>query len=252
MSKTSVTVVIPTLNEESRIRGCLDSVRWASEVIVVDGGSDDRTVEIAKECGVRVMVATDITIGAQRNLAIESAANTWILALDADELCSVGLEQFVSSAVVKNFRLVFSVLRKNCFKGKEVRWGGWGGDRVVRLFPATERFDARRVHEKLDSSLPVERTSAYLDHFPYEGDGDFERKLKRYATWGAADLVDSGRSFFGLASWVRPPARVFRMLFLQLGFLDGSRGLKLSWMAARSVRQKYLLAREMVRTQRHR
>jgi glycosyltransferase involved in cell wall biosynthesis len=250
MSKVPVTVVIPTLNEEDRIGACLASVNWAAEVVVCDGGSDDRTVAVAEESGARVIVASGMTIGSQRNLGIESARFDWVLAVDGDELADVDLEKAVSRIVAEGRRVVFAIRRKNFFEDKEIRWGGWGSDYVVRVFPRTERFDTRRVHEKLASSLFVERIPSELHHFPYDRAGDFEEKLKRYSKWGAADLVDSGRKSLGLASWIRPPARVFRMLVLQLGFLDGSRGLKLAWMAARSVRRRYRLARELARTRR--
>lgn len=248
MTKVPVTVIIPTLNEETRIRGCIDSVRWAAELIVADGGSDDRTVELARECGARVLAAPDLSIGARRNLAIESASHHWILALDADELAGPGLRNKIAAVVAENPMEVFSLRRRNFFEGREVRWGGWGSDRVIRLFPSSERFDSRRVHEKLVSALPSTRLGGDLLHHPYDRKGEFEMKLERYSSWAAADLRDASAPMLRLRSWVRPPARVFRMLFLQLGFLDGRRGFKLSWMAARSVRWKYRRALDLART----
>lgn len=250
MPKVPISVVIPTLNEDDRINGCIDSISWAAEIIVADAGSDDRTVRFAEARGARVLTARDLTIGDQRNLAIESAKHAWILALDADELADPNLKAVVTQVVNENPRAVFSIRRRNFFEGEEIRWGGWGNDWVVRLFPRTERFDTPRVHERLASSLPVQRLAAELRHFPYKSADDFEEKMCRYSAWGAADLVESGRSFLALASWLRPPARVLRMLFLKLGILDGRRGLKLSLMAARSVRKKYCRARNLARASR--
>ncbi len=247
MPKSPISVIIPTLNEEHRLADCIASVSWASEFIVADGGSDDDTLGVARKCGAKVLSHPGLTIGARRNLAIEAAAYEWILALDADERGESGLEQAVETALKTDPRMVFSLRRRNIFEGKEIKWGGWGSDRVVRLFPRSERFEERRVHEKLDSDLSVKRIETGLVHYPYENPGEFEFKLRKYSLWFAADVADSNQS---ISRWwlpLRPPARFIWMYFFRLGFLDGYRGLKLARMAARSVREKYRKAVQMNR-----
>src|SRR5947208_3529792 len=129
-----LTVVIPTLNEEGQIASALESLRWADEVIVADGGSSDRTVELARGGGAAVIEVRGKSIGAQRNAAIAQARNEWVLALDADERVTDALREELGRVLATPAHEAYRVRCENYFLVRERKRGRWGRDRHVRLF----------------------------------------------------------------------------------------------------------------------
>ncbi|MFQ5550795.1 MAG: glycosyltransferase family 2 protein [Gemmatimonadales bacterium] len=256
-SACRITVVVPTLDEAANIAACIESVRWADRIIVVDGGSGDDTVKVARERGADVIQVAGMSIGEQRNVGIARAGGDWILALDADERGTPGLEQKLREAALASDH-VFSLRRLNYFRGRVMRYGGWGGrggrrgQRVARFLPSTLRFETKRVHERLDFSRPVTPLDADILHEPYPDYETFERKLNLYAKWGAAQLKPRSRVELAVRAALHPPARFLRAVILRLGLLDGWRGLRLAWWGARAARLKYVLALQMNRDRRER
>src|SRR5256886_2989619 len=171
-----LTVVIPTLNEEGQIASALESLRWADEVIVADGGSSDRTVELARGGGADVIEVRGKSIGAQRNAAIAQARNEWVLALDADERVTDALREELGRVLAAPAHEAYRVRCENYFLGRERKRGRWGHDWHVRLFRQDRRFSEDRVHEHLEAVQDVGALRAPIRHVPYR---DLDRKSTR-------------------------------------------------------------------------
>ncbi|MGH7530567.1 MAG: glycosyltransferase family 2 protein, partial [Gemmatimonadales bacterium] len=145
----------------------------------------------------------------------------------------------VASAPGSSSGGAYAVRRRNVYLGRRIRFGGWGSDWVVRVFPRDQRFVERRVHEHLERQDHVGRLTGDLEHVPYRDLAHHLAKLDRYAAWAARDLADRGRRARLVDLLLRPPGRFFRMYVVQLGLLDGWHGAVLSAMAAASVFLKY-------------
>jgi glycosyltransferase involved in cell wall biosynthesis len=234
-----VTVVVPTLNEASQIADVVQSLTWAGEIIVADGGSQDGTPELARAAGARVLAGRWETIAAQRNAAIGAAAHEWVFALDADERVDPELAGAIAAVVAAPRHGAYCVRRRNVYLGRVMRYAGWGNDLVVRLFRRDQRFVERRVHEALQRQPDVGRLPGTLEHVPYRGISHHIEKVDRYATWAAQDLAAQGRRARLADLLLRPPLRFVRMYGLQLGVLEGWHGALLCGLAAVSVFLKY-------------
>ncbi|HEY7899313.1 MAG: glycosyltransferase family 2 protein [Gemmatimonadales bacterium] len=236
-----VSVVIATRNEAANIAACIDSVRWADEIVVADHGSADDTREQAERAGATVILLPDApTIGALRNAAITRARNHWILVVDADERGTSDLERAVREVVSRPGSAAYRVPRRNFFLGGEIRHGGWEADRPVRLFDSALRYDGSLVHEHVLTTGEPATLNASLLHYPYTSLDIYFEKFVRYSRWWAADQSRKGRRASIAAMIFKPPARFISMFFLRLGFLDGARGAALASLAAASVCAKYV------------
>ena len=237
---TSISVVIPTRNEAGQIGACVRHLAWADEVIVADGGSADGTVDEARSAGATVIEVPEVTIAAQRNAAIARARHRWVLALDADERVGPDLarelEQLAAGSAGHE---AYAVRRNNVYLGRRMQYAGWGDSWAVRVFQRKRRFVEKRVHEGLEPVADVGRLTHPLEHTPYKNLAHHVRKLVLYAEWGALDMRDAGRRtrIWDLA--LRPPWQFFRTYVLQLGVLEGWRGLVLCGLAGVSVFLKY-------------
>lgn len=240
LPRIPVSVVIPTLNEASRIRSALETVQWADEVIVADAGSTDETVSIARSAGARVLDVPGRTIGAQRNAAIETARNPWILALDADELVTPELRDSIADLCLTGSPRfsAYRVRSRNWHLGRELRHGPWGRDWKIRVFSSDQRFNASRVHERLDTA-DVGALEGELIHYPYRDLSHQVVKIAKYAKWAADDMRSRGRRGRATDVVVRPAWRFFRDYFVYSGWRDGRAGFIVSAVSAFSVFCKY-------------
>lgn len=235
-----VSVVIAVRNEAGNIAACIDSVRWASEIMVADHGSVDDTAEQATRAGATVITITEAaTIGAARNVAIARARNHWVLVVDADERGTSDLERVVRDVISRPASAAYRVPRRNFFFGKEVRHGGWETDRPVRLFDAILRYDDSKVHERVITSGEPPTLAASLLHYPYASLDIYFEKFVRYSRWWAEEQSRRGRRASIAAIVLKPPARFVSMFVFRLGFLDGAHGAVLASLAAASVCAKY-------------
>jgi glycosyltransferase involved in cell wall biosynthesis len=234
-----LTVVIAARNEAANIGACVESVSWASEILVVEDGSTDDTARIAERAGAVVIRNGFETIGLQRNAAIERAASEWVLVVDADERASPELGREIAGIIGSPRFDAYRVPRRNFFLGGQVKHGGWESDRPVRLFRSKLRYNASRVHERVEVGGTVGDVGASLSHEPYRSLDSWFDKLARYSEWWALDRYERGKRT-GIASVVcRPPFRFLTMYVLRGGFMDGARGALLAAMAAVSVFAKY-------------
>jgi len=235
-----VSVVIAARNEAANIEACVESVRWAREIIVVENDSTDATVDLARHAGATVMSNPFTTIGAQRNVAISRATSDWIFVVDADERGSPALGDEIARVVASPAgREAFRVPRRNFFLSREVKHGGWASDRPIRLFGSSLRYNASRVHEHVDVKGEIGELNESLVHSTYLSLDDYFEKLDRYSKWWAEDRYERGKRARALSVVFRPPARFVSMYLLRGGWMDGAAGAVLCSLAAASVMAKY-------------
>lgn len=234
-----LSVVLITRNEAPRIRRCLESVRWADELIVVDQWSTDGTADICREYGATI-IQRDMRagFGEQKQFAIGQASCPWILSLDADEVVTPELRSEIEAALRQPGPYVgFTLPRLTRYLGRFIRHCGWYPMPVLRLFRRGRgRFTDSAVHEEVRVDGPVGQLRADLLHYSYDSLGDHLRKLDLYTSYDAQMLARRG---IRLTPWKAPwffigkPLLVFfRKYLLQQGFREGRQGLILSGMAA--------------------
>lgn len=242
-----ITALIPTFNEEEVIRECLESVRWADEVFVVDSFSTDATVHLAREAGARVVTHEYVNSAAQKNWAIPQARHPWVLLVDADERVTASLREEIRLLLEAGPRHDgYWIRRVNYFLGKRMNHGGWETDRVIRLFRRdAARYQEREVHAEINLPEPLPMLQHPLLHYSFRSFAQYWRKMRLYSDWGARQLWKDGKR----ASWVsvglRPIQRFLKMYVVRAGFLDGMHGLVLAMLGAFSVFLKYAKLWEM-------
>jgi glycosyltransferase involved in cell wall biosynthesis len=233
--RRGLSVVLITRNEAARIRRCLDSVRWADEIVVVDQHSADATAAICREYGARV-IARDMTagFGEQKNFALAQATQPWVLSLDADEEVTPALRREIEAALAEPGAFVgFRMPRLTSYLGRFIRHCGWYPRPVLRLFArGRARFTDALVHEEVVVDGPVGDLTADLLHRSYDSLAEHVRKLLLYTAYDARMLERRGAraGLWGLA--VKPPATFVRKYVVQAGFREGWHGFVLSAMAA--------------------
>ncbi len=245
-----LSVLITTFNEAENLPACLEGVKWADEIIVVDSGSTDATCSIACAHGARVIEHPYESAARQKNWALPHTTHPWVLILDADERVPPALAGEIRAVVAGEGPADgYFLRRRSFFLGREIRHCGWGQDRVLRLFRRDRgRYDDRWVHEALQLDGQAAALSTPLLHMTYRTMNDYLDKIRRYTVRGAADLRARGRRPSWFMILVRPPARFVRMYILQAGFLDGAHGLILCLLTAYSVWLKYAQLHEPERT----
>ncbi len=237
-----LSVILITHNEAHNIEGCLESVSFADEVVVVDSGSTDGTVALAQARGARVVCTGDWPgFGPQKNRALDYAVGDWVLSIDADERVTPELRASILEVLAQPTFDAWALNRRSSFCGQYMAHSGWSPDWVVRLVRrGTARFSASLVHERLEPSGPVGRLRGRLLH---ESMRDFESvidKLDRYSTAGAQALMARGvrgsmGKSLGHGLWA-----FIRTYFVRLGFLDGRLGLALAISNAEGTYYRYL------------
>jgi glycosyltransferase involved in cell wall biosynthesis len=230
MTRPRLTAAVITLNEEDRLRACLESVAWADEIVVVDAESHDKTVQIAREFTERVIVRPWPGFAAQKNFALDHARGDWVFSLDADEEVSAELRQEMLAVLADPSALEgYAVPRRNVFWGRWVRHGGLYPDWQVRLFRRGQaRFVERDVHESVRVEGRVGRLRGALVHRSYRDVSDFLTRADRYSSLAAETWRRAGRRVGPAHLVLRPLGRFVGMYVLRLGFLDGWRGLLLA------------------------
>ena len=245
MEKISVAII--TKNEERNIRDCLESVKWADEIVVVDNGSTDHTLSICKEYGARIFQEGWKGYSSQKNSAIEKAGNEWVLNLDADERVSPELRQEMQKSLEGNQGVNgYWIPRKNFFLGQWIRYCGWYPDLNLRLFRKSRgRFGERVVHERLELEGKALTLTHPLIHETYRSLSDFFQRMDRYSTLAAQEMHREGRKFRLIDVVFRPPFTFLQMYFLRVGFLEGYLGFVLSVLYSYYTFAKYTKLKEL-------
>jgi glycosyltransferase involved in cell wall biosynthesis len=248
-----LSVTLITLNEEQNLRDCLESVRFADEIILVDSGSRDRTLEIAKEFEVKVFQEAWQGFSGTKNSAQEKAEGDWILNIDADERVPPALREEIQGILREGTDCSgFRVPRKNYFCGQWIRHGGWHPNYQLRLYRKDAgRFGPREVHEQVEVPGRVGTLVHPLEHYTYRSIADYLRRMDRYSDLSARQYQKEGRRIGWPATVFRSWFTFFQMWILKRGFLDGGNGLLLAVLYSQYTFIKYAKLKEMEKA-RHR
>ena len=240
MTRLSVTVI--TKNEVNFIRACLDSVRWADEIIIVDSGSTDGTVEICREYTDKIMLTDWPGFGPQKNRALAMATSEWVLSLDADEQVSPELKQEILSAMsFPEDHAAFDLPRRSSYCGRRMRHGGWWPDYVTRLFRrGSARFSDDLVHERIIVDGRIGRLREPLIHAAFENLENVLETMDRYSTIGARMMHDRGKKATMATAVLHGFWSFFHTYVVRAGFLDGRAGFMLAVSNAEGTYYKYL------------
>jgi glycosyltransferase involved in cell wall biosynthesis len=222
-----LSLVVITRDAAGSLADCLASAAFASDVVVVDSGSRDDTVEIARRFGARVIVEQWRGYGPQKIFAVAAAANDWVLCLDADERVTPELERAIRAAFAAGAPTAgaYAMARRNRFLGRWLAHGEGYPDWKLRLFDRRQaRWSDDAVHERVIADVPVVRLDGDLLHASAESIEDYVSKQNRYTTLQAEAMHSRGEhaGFTQLA--LSPAARFLRFYVLKLGFLDGAAG----------------------------
>jgi glycosyltransferase involved in cell wall biosynthesis len=242
-----ITATIIACNEERNIVRAIESLRCVDEILVVDSGSTDRTVELATNLGVRVIECNWLGYKAQKNYAAEQATHDWILSLDADEALSEALEGEIWTLKKKGPTYdAYKMPRLAQYLGRWILHSGWYPDLKIRLYDRRKaRWVGDFVHESVEVSGSVGRFDSNLLHFTCTSLSEHLKTMDRYTTLAAEELVFRKVKISSRHLILDPGWTFVRSYFLQRGFLDGLEGLTIANMAALYTFLKYAKARNM-------
>ncbi len=238
----SLSVILITCNEAGRLRATLEAVAWADEIIVVDSGSTDGTVEIAREFTDKMIVTEDWPgFGPQKNRALDLATGDWVLSIDADERVTPALADEIRATLAAPRADVYALPRLSSFLGRPMRHGGWWPDPIPRLFRrGTAHFSDDPVHERLVFTGKPLRLCTPLEHDSIRDLEQMMDKMNRYTTAGAGRMAKAGRrgslgGAIGHGMWA-----FIRVYLLKRGFMDGAEGFIMAVSSAESAYYKQL------------
>jgi len=224
-----VSVIVVTRDEEHAIADCLESVRWADEVVVVDSGSADRTVEIARTFTDRVFETDWPGFGVQKNRALAHARYDWVLSLDADERVTPALAEEIRGRLPSAKAAGFVIPFQSTYLGRTIRHGDWRNESHLRLFRrAAGRFSDDPVHERLIVDGEIAGLEHPIVHHSFASIEEVLDKVNRYSTAGAERRFAAGKRGSLLGAVTHAAWTFFRGYVLKLGFLDGREGLLLA------------------------
>lgn len=240
----SLSAVLIVKNEQNDLSACLDNLNWVDELVIVDAGSHDNTVEIAREFTDKVYIHADWPgYGKQRQRAQSHATGDWVLMIDADERITPELMKSIQTAVNDNDQSkVYGLARLSWVFGRFIRHGGWYPDYVTRLYPRSKAaYGDEMVHEKLHfpEDMRVEKLKGDLLHYTYRDMEHYLVKSAGYAAAWAAQRQARGKKSSLLQGAWHGIGCFLRMYVFRLGFLDGRQGLLLAVLSAHSTFVKY-------------
>jgi len=241
-----LSVVIITKNEEVNIRRCLESLLWADEIIVVDSGSTDKTLEIAKEFTDNIFVTDWQGYGIQKQRALAHATQDWVLNVDADEVVNPFLKNEIINAMKENTEDAYRIPIRMCFYDKPLRYSS-SPKRHVRLFKRDgARYSDDIVHEKivLPPKARVGKLSTPILHYSFEDVSHVLYKINRYSSYSAMTRLKENKKTSLLITLLSSSWMFFRCYILQRGILDGREGFLFALFSAqgtfyRGVKQLY-------------
>jgi glycosyltransferase involved in cell wall biosynthesis len=243
----SISATLITYNEERNISAALQSLAWADEIVVVDSGSTDATVEICRTFTDNIFVRNWTGYADQKNYAVEKAHHNWIFSLDADERLSPELQKEIK--ILRRDGLKFSgykIPRVAYFMGRWIRHGDWYPDYQLRLFNRQKgKWQGGRVHESVRLEEPPGYLKCEIQHYLYNTLSGYLRRLDTYSSLAAADYRERGENANAWKLLSHPLATFLKAYLVKGGFLDGTPGLMVAAMGAVSVYFKHAKRYEM-------
>jgi glycosyltransferase involved in cell wall biosynthesis len=236
-----ISAALITYNEELNIAEALQSLSWADEIVVVDSGSKDATLDICRRYTDRILHRDWTGYVDQKNFAVEQAKNDWIFSLDADERPSPELCAEIRELSEKGFsKSGYNIPRVAFFMGRWIRHGDWYPDYQLRLFDRRHgKWKGGRVHESVKISEKPGLLNGEIYHFTYRSFSDYLGRLETYSSLAALDYQQQGKSATPLKLLGNPIAAFIKSYLLKRGFLDGMPGFVVAVMGVVSVFFKY-------------
>ncbi|MBE8232399.1 MAG: glycosyltransferase family 2 protein [Endozoicomonadaceae bacterium] len=247
---SQLSIVYITLNAEQYLQQSLmASQKLTDDILLVDSGSTDDTLAIAEQFNVSIIHQDWLGFAAQKQLAIESATNDWVLFLDADEVLSaaaiVAIQQLFQHSLQAQ---AYSLPRENWFQGKWIRHGSWWPDRVVRLVNRTQgKMKPVKVHESWQTKGQVMQLDEPIKHYSYQNYSELIIKADKYSTLGAEQLFAKGKRSKGWEPLTHAIASFIRLFLLKGGFKDGVEGAAIAYTTALASFMKYAKLQELQR-----
>ena len=237
----TLTLAIISYNEERRICEVINSVPLASEILVLDSGSTDRTCEVAESLGARVIKADWPGYGEQKNRALKASTSDWVLSLDADEIASPELVESIRQLLTGDPEFAgYSAIRRNHWLGKPVRGGVYGPRAKLRLVRrGCGVWVGGILHETLEVEGAVGALDGVIEHYPYRDVADFLSTADSYAELFAQKCHLEGRRAYWWDPMFRPVLHFVKAFLLNVGFIDGLRGFQLARLGSVEVRMKW-------------
>jgi glycosyltransferase involved in cell wall biosynthesis len=223
--KILLSVAIITKDEEKRLPQCLKSVSFADDIVVVDSGSTDRTVVIAKEFGCRVFTEDWKGYGPQKNSAVDKCEHELVLLLDADERVPIEAKEVILKVLQKPEADAYSVKRKNYLHGRWLKHSGYWPDRHIRLVNKTKGSFQSVIHEQWVTNGRVQDLDVHIEHYAFSNYSDMLETLNNYSTIIARELFTSGKRATPLSPLYHGIGMFLKIYFLKWGILDGMDGL---------------------------
>lgn len=243
---SDLSIIIITKNEEKDIEKCLKSVSFANEIIILDSGSTDNTVNICKKYTAKIHDTDWPGFGIQKNRALDLTTKSWVLSLDADEWLTDNLKAEIKQIIELNKNIAYFIPRSSIYCGKEIKHGHWGNDRVLRLFKKNQaKFTNDIVHEKLISNVPTQLLKNKIMHNSFKDHFDVLTTMNNYSDLNAKKYIESGKKSSITKAITHGLFAFIKSYFLKLGFLDGKMGFALAVSFAEGSYYKYLKAYSM-------
>ena len=226
-----ISAIILTKNEEQNIEKCIQSVKWCDEIIIIDDGSQDTTIEIAKKYKTTIYThPLNNNFASQRNFGISKAKNEWILFVDSDEIVTDALAFEISNAIglkdqnLKNFN-GFYIKRSEFMWGKQLKYGETGNIKLLRLGKKGFGLWKGMAHEKWQIEGSVGKLMNPLLHFPHKNISEFLKEINFYTDIRARELKNKNTKSFFWSIILYPFGKFILNYFIRRGFMDGTRGL---------------------------
>lgn len=227
-SNKKISAVVLVKNEEKNITSCLESIKWCNEIIVIDDGSKDKTVQIAKKYGAKIIESSlRDNFAAQRNLGLQQANNDWVLFIDADEVIPNALAfeiQNVISQSLNNYN-GFYIKRRDILWGRELLYGEVGSIKLLRLAKKNKGKWIGKVHEAWIIEGLVGELQNNIMHYPHQSISDFLKEINLYTDIRSKELFDKNSKFITISIIIYPLTKFLLNYIVRLGLKDGVPGL---------------------------
>jgi len=237
-----ITGIVLTYNGEKYLDRCLNSLKdCVDELIIVDSGSGDKTLDIAEKYSEKVLHHDFENYGKQCIYAARQASNHWVFILDQDEILEDKLISEINALKKSGFAHdAYSIRRRNFLFNKEIKHGGWGNDFVIRLFDRTKAFPTDNNFSVVKAEGDVKKLKNAIIHYPCDSIDSYFAKMHSYARISAKEMMEKNREFRFYNLLFNPLYRAFKKYFFQKGFLDGMHGFILAVISYYFVFLKYL------------
>lgn len=247
--KLPLSLVVIAYNEERHIGRCLNSVPFASEIVVVDSGSQDQTAAVCQKMGAKVIQKLWTGYGPQKKFAVDQASHDWVICLDADEELSPELQ----AEILKKFSSLepakaYKIPRVSYYLGRWIWHGGWYPDYQIRLFNRQHsQWNEAQIHEKVIAK-EISSLEEPIRHYVFSALKENVETNIKYSHLQAEDWFKQGKKFSLLKLITKPFSKFIECYFLKLGFLDGLAGFVIAIGAAHSLFMRWIRLWELQKT----